>query len=201
MSSELTFGQRLHQTLLLARIPASILMGAAIVLLAHPTLNSWLLGLMVVSLGEALRLWASGHIHKSAEVTTSGPYAMCRHPLYLGHFLVAIGFCIAGNSITAFLIVTVSFFIIYMPTWKNEEQNLIALFGDTYRDFMAHTPALLPRLNSRVTGGSFSWALVRQHREWNHLSALLGGMFIMAAISLLDDNLIITLFTLIRGSL
>jgi len=186
-----------HRMLLHARIPASILMGAAIVFLAKPTLISWMSGFVIVAMGEGLRLWASGHIHKSAEVTTTGPYAMCRHPLYLGHFLVATGFCITANSLLAFIIVSISFFIIYIPTWKNEEQNLIDLFGDTYRDFMATTPALLPRWNSRVFSGSFSWALVKQHREWNHLSALLGGMIIMAAISLLDDNLIMTVIGLL----
>ncbi len=183
--------------LLHARIPASILMGAAILLLAKPTLISWISGFLIVAMGEGLRLWASGHIHKSAEVTVTGPYAMCRHPLYLGHYLVATGFCIAGNSLLAFIIVSVSFFVIYIPTWKNEEQNLIDLFGDTYRDFMATTPALLPRWNSQVFSGSFSWALVKQHREWNHLSALLGGMIIMAVISLLHDNLIMTVIGLL----
>ncbi len=194
MNSEKSFA---HRMLLHARIPASILMGAAILLLAKPTLISWISGFVIVAMGEGLRLWASGHIHKSAEVTVTGPYAMCRHPLYLGHFLVATGFCITANSLLAFIIVSISFFIIYIPTWKNEEQNLIGLFGDTYRDFMATTPALLPRWNNRVFSGSFSWALVKQHREWNHLSALLGGMILMAAISLLHDNLIMTVIGLL----
>jgi len=189
MSSKPTLGQRLHRILLHARIPASVLMGAAIILLAKPTIHSLMLGTLVVGLGESLRIWASGHIHKSAEVTTTGPYAMCRHPLYLGHFLVATGFCIAGDSLPAFIIVGIAFFIIYMPTWKNEENNLIDLFGDTYRDFMAVTPALFPRFTGNMSGGAFSWDLVKQHREWNHLSALLAGMAIMLGIGLLDDSL------------
>jgi len=189
MSSEQTFGQRLHKTLLLARIPASILMGAAILLLARPTLTSWILGFAVVAMGEGLRLWASGHIHKSAEVTTTGPYAMCRHPLYLGHYLVATGFCVTGASLPAFIIVSLSFFVIYLPTWKNEEQNLVNLFGDTYREFMAVTPAMLPRWNSKVFGGSFSWALVKQHREWKHATMLLAGMVLMVVVGLLRGSL------------
>jgi protein-S-isoprenylcysteine O-methyltransferase Ste14 len=191
MNSEQTLGRRLHRALLLARIPASILMGAAILLLAQPTISSWLLGLGVVAIGESLRIWASGHIHKSAEVTTTGPYAMCRHPLYLGHLLVAAGFCIAGASWIAFIIVGISFFVIYMPTWKNEEKNLIALFGDTYRNFLVTTPALLPRWNSRVCSGSFDWALVSQHREWKHAAALAGGMLLMIAIGLLRGTLVL----------
>jgi len=174
--------QRLHGALLRARIPASILMALAILLLSRPTYQSWLAGALVVLAGEALRIWASGHIHKMAEVTQTGPYALCRHPLYLGHLLIAIGFCIAGNSIVALLIILVSFAAIYMPTWKNEERNLTAKFGDTYRTYMEQTPALLPRWNRAVSGGSFSWQLVKTHREWNHVAGLLAGMVAMVIL-------------------
>ncbi|MDX8407550.1 MAG: isoprenylcysteine carboxylmethyltransferase family protein, partial [Mariprofundaceae bacterium] len=80
MTSEPTFHQRLHKLLLLARIPASALMALAILLFARPTTLSLLTGLLLIISGESLRIWASGHIHKMAEVTQTGPYAMCRHP-------------------------------------------------------------------------------------------------------------------------
>lgn len=187
MSSDSSLA-RFHKALLLARIPASILMGVAILLLARPTASSWLWGALVVALGEALRIWASGHIHKSAEVTCTGPYAMVRHPLYLGHFLIACGFCLAGHNLIAFIIVAIAFFIIYMPTWKNEEKNLINLFGDTYRDFMATTPALLPKFNGRIFSGSFSWELVKQHREWNHVAGLAAGLAGMIGLGLFHGS-------------
>jgi len=183
MSSEPTLTQNMHKLLLRARIPASILMALAIIVFAHPSQSSWLIGLVVVSIGEALRIWASGHIHKSAQVTCTGPYAMVRHPLYLGHFLIASGFCITGDSLIAFIIVSISFFIIYVPTWKNEEKNLIELFGETYSDFMVNTPALLPRWNQNIFSGSFNWQLVKQHREWNHVAGLIAGMFGMLALA------------------
>jgi len=188
MNSELTSSQRLHKALLRARIPASILMGAAILLLAHPTRESWMLGLVVITLGEALRIWASGYIHKSAEVTSSGPYAMCRHPLYLGHFIIATGFCITANSLLAFIVISISFFIIYMPTWKNEERNLIALFGDTYRDFMASRFAILPHWSADIFSGEFSWEMVKKHREWNHVLGLAAGAVGMIALGILHST-------------
>ena len=184
MTSETTTAQRLHKMFLRARIPASILMGLAILLLAHPSRESFLIGLAVIAMGESVRIWASGHIHKSAKVTTTGPYALVRHPLYLGHLIVATGFCIISDSMLAFIIVTISFFIVYMPTWKNEEKNLINLFGDTYVEFMEKTPALIPlRWKSSASEGSFSWALVKQHREWNHLAALAGGAVFMLLLA------------------
>ena len=188
MKSELTSAQRLHKALLRARIPASILMGAAILLLAHPSMHSWALGLAVITLGEALRIWASGYIHKSAEVTSTGPYAMCRHPLYLGHFIIATGFCIAADSVLAFIIVGISFFIIYVPTWKNEEKNLINLFGETYREFMTSRCAILPRWSSDIFSGEFSWDMVKKHREWNHVLGLAAGAAGMIVLGLLHGT-------------
>lgn len=189
MTSETTTAQRLHKLFLRARIPASILMGVAILLLAHPSLESFFTGLAVIIFGEMLRIWASGHIHKSAEVTTTGPYALVRHPLYLGHLLVAIGFCLVADSMLALIIVMISFFIVYMPTWKNEEKNLINLFGDTYVHFMEETPALIPtRWNNRVSKGSFSWDLVSQHREWKHAAGLAGAALIMVALGLFHGS-------------
>jgi len=200
MSSEQTLAQNIYSLFLRARIPASILMGLAIIVFAKPTLNSWLMGLAVVVIGESLRIWASGHIHKSAQVTCTGPYAMVRHPLYLGHFLIASGFCISGDSLIAFIIVSISFFIIYIPTWKNEEKNLSELFGATYTDFMANTPALLPRWNRGVFSGSFSWELVSQHREWNHVAGLSAGMIGMTGLLLWDNSIALFLLSWWQGS-
>jgi len=185
MTSETSSAQRLHKLFLRARIPASILMAVAILIFAHPSRESFFTGLSVIFFGDILRIWASGHIHKSAEVTTTGPYALIRHPLYLGHLVVAIGFCVVSDSMLAFIVVMISFFIVYMPTWKNEEKNLITLFGETYENFMDNTPALIPtRWSTKVSQGSFSWDLVKQHREWNHVAALAGGVLFMIALAL-----------------
>jgi len=182
MTSELTLGQRLHKLLLLARIPASILMALAILVFARPTIISLLVGLLIVALGEALRIWASGHIHKMAEVTQTGPYAMCRHPLYLGHFIIALGFCAASASWIAFAVVVPAFFVMYAPTWKNEERYLTGQFGEVYQDYMKATPALIPHFNRACLSGSFNWQLVTKHREWNHIALLLAGLLILTGI-------------------
>ncbi len=182
MTSEQPHGKKLHRLLLRARIPASVLMALAILGFARPSISSLLAGLAIVALGESLRIWASGHIHKMAEVTQTGPYAMCRHPLYLGHFIIAISFCTAAASWIALLIVVPAFFIIYAPTWKNEEGYLTGQFGDVYRDYMQSTPALWPHFNHRCLSGSFDWQLVKQHREWNHIALLLAGLLVLTGI-------------------
>src|SRR5687768_13636173 len=67
----------------LARRRVSLGFVAAIIalVLAQPTWASWRLGLLVALAGEAVRVWAAGHLEKSREVTRSGPYRWMRHPL------------------------------------------------------------------------------------------------------------------------
>jgi len=87
-----------------------------------------------------------------------------------------------------------------MPTWKNEEKNLTELFGETYSDFMANTPALLPRWNRGVFSGSFSWKLVNQHREWKHAAGLVAGMIGMAGLAFWGSSIALFLLSLWQGN-
>ena len=50
-----------------------------------------LLGTPLSVLGLLVRGWAAGSIDKDQELTTSGPYAYLRNPLYLGTFLIGTG--------------------------------------------------------------------------------------------------------------
>src|ERR1044072_6589465 len=67
-------------------------------MLARHTWDSWYAGLAVAVVGEGIRVWAAGHLEKSREVTTSGPYRWMRHPLYVGSSILALGIVIAAKS-------------------------------------------------------------------------------------------------------
>src|SRR5580704_7036475 len=55
-------------------------------------------GLGYIIAGALIRLWSNGYAIKNDKLTTSGPYAFVRNPLYLGTFLIAIGFVIVLKS-------------------------------------------------------------------------------------------------------
>ncbi len=80
------------------RIPLGFLSAAFFVWLARPTRTSLLAGALVMLPGLVLRGLASGHVQKDKQLTTSGPYAYTRNPLYLGSLLLAAGFAIAARS-------------------------------------------------------------------------------------------------------
>ena len=56
------------------RVSLGYVLGAAALWFASPTPRSLVIGAAVGAIGEALRIWAAGHLEKGREVTRSGPY-------------------------------------------------------------------------------------------------------------------------------
>src|SRR5262245_40967996 len=82
------------------RVALGFLVAVVALIMAAPTWSSWRAGLIVALAGEAIRVWAAGHIEKSREVTRSGPYRWMRHPLYVGSAVIALGVVLASRSWT-----------------------------------------------------------------------------------------------------
>jgi protein-S-isoprenylcysteine O-methyltransferase Ste14 len=114
------------------RVPLGFACGIAVFWLARPTRISLMIGGVVAVIGEALRIWAAGHLHKSREVTTSGPYRYMAHPLYVGSAIMGIGLAIAsGDGAVAGVIAVYLSSTIAAAIWS-EEAHLRARFGDHY---------------------------------------------------------------------
>jgi hypothetical protein len=141
--------------------------------LSRPTLRSLLLGLPLALLGEAVRIWASGHIEKTKSLATGGPYAHSRNPLYVGSLLMAFGISIAGASPWVVLAVGVYFLAFYPSVMREEAGFLTTRFAAEYAAWGAAVPLFWPRL---FPGGSrtsrFDWRRVRANREWRTAAAL-----------------------------
>lgn len=162
------------------RVPLGFLFAALFLWLAHPNWTSIVVGAVVAIGGVWLRAAASGHVRKNAELTTTGPYAYTRNPLYLGSVLIACGFAIASRSWIVVLICVVLFTAIYLPVIRAEEQFLGSQFLE-FADYSERVPRLIPRLRaaSGASRGSFSRALYLQHREYN---AALGTAAMLGAL-------------------
>jgi protein-S-isoprenylcysteine O-methyltransferase Ste14 len=157
--------------------------------LAKPGARSMLVSVALVAAGLWLRGYAAGYVKKNMELTTTGPYAYTRNPLYLGSMLIDFGFSAAAASWIIFTALAVLFAAIYWPTIQSEEAWLRGRFAG-FEDYARRVPRLLPRLTparlieegSRVAEtGRFSWALYRKHREYN---ALMGAAAIYVALAL-----------------
>jgi protein-S-isoprenylcysteine O-methyltransferase Ste14 len=153
--------------------------------LARPTPALLLAGVALAGAGLALRAWAAGVIHKDRELTTSGPYAFTRNPLYLGSLLLGLGTVVAGGE-WIFVVVFLAFFVfVYGRTMKKEERVLEEAFRERYRHYAGAVPLLLPRLAPYrapdAPASRFSVSRYRRNREWEALlGALAGFAFLLA---------------------
>ena len=146
---------------------------AGIVLwLATPTPLSLMIGAISALAGEALRLWAAGHLEKSKEVTQSGPYRYTRHPLYLGSTLIGIGMAVAANDLLVVLIVIAYLALTLTAAMRSEEAHLREKFGDAYD---AYAERRAPRIER-----AFSWQRAIYNREHHTIAGLVAGLLLLA---------------------
>jgi protein-S-isoprenylcysteine O-methyltransferase Ste14 len=129
---------------------------------------AWSLALVLPGLW--LRGYAAGYVKKNRELTTTGPYAYTRNPLYLGSMLIAAGFALALLSWPVALLLAVGFLVIYVPVIASEERFLRATFPE-FAEYCHRVPRLIPRIapspHSGDQAGRFSLTLYIKHREYN----------------------------------
>ena len=163
------------------RVPLSFAFAALYLWLARPQWWSIAAGSAIAGIGLWLRGLAAGHVRKSAEITTSGPYAYTRNPLYLGSMIIAAGFALAARNLWVALILAVLFAAIYYPVIRWEENYLRANFPE-FVAYSARVPRLFPQWRSEdAQGNPFSRELYLKHREYN---ALIGSAAMLAALAI-----------------
>ena len=151
------------------RVPLGFLIAPIFILLAKPRPVTLAIGAAIGLGGLLLRAWASGHLRKNDELATAGPYAYTRNPLYLGSFLIGLGFTVAAGRWILAVLFALLFLGIYVPVMRVESATLERLFGHKYRRYADGVPLFLPRL-TRYAGGtevrSFDAALYKRYREY-----------------------------------
>jgi protein-S-isoprenylcysteine O-methyltransferase Ste14 len=103
-----------------------------------------MLGLALAVAGQIFRIYAAGFIHKNKQLATTGPYALVRHPLYLGNFLIMIGFTIAAANLYVTLVVVLFWLIWYPAAIAYEDAKLERIFEDEWRAWSKNIRAVIP---------------------------------------------------------
>lgn len=118
------------------------------------TLWMQFVGLSLIVIALALRIWArvhirglySGHVEVRANhrLVQSGPYRFIRHPGYAGFILLALGIAIGYASWIG--LVAVPFLLLPGLAYRIqvEERLLAQLFGEPYRLYSSKTKKLIP---------------------------------------------------------
>lgn len=157
------------------RVPLGFGFGVAVLWLAEPTSATIAIGGLVASAGEALRIWAAGHLNKSREVTSSGPYRWFAHPLYVGSTLMGAGLAIASGSAVVAVLIALYLGVTLTAAIRTEEAFLRRTFGDRYaryRESRAHPAA-------GDAARRFSLEQVMANRELRAVAGLLAALLLL----------------------
>jgi protein-S-isoprenylcysteine O-methyltransferase Ste14 len=151
------------------RVRLGYLLAAVVLWLARPTELSLIVGALVGAIGLAIRAWGAGYLHKQEILTTTGPYARTRNPLYFGSSILATGAAIATHSWWAAALLLAYFALVYRMVMRREEMELRAKHGAAFDEYAARVPLFFPRLSlaggEESTGAGFRWAQYRKNHE------------------------------------
>ncbi len=145
------------------RLALVYLFVAGLVWASRPTPALIATGAVLALGGEAVRVWAAGHLTKSVRLITSGPYAYTQNPLYLGRLLILTGLALGARTrghlnLVALAIGYAVFFFYYMPRKLRVEGGRLArLHGAAFEAYHASVPVLFPS-GRRYAGGREPWS-------------------------------------------
>ena len=147
---------------------------------AQPNINSLVIGACVAAIGELLRVWAAGHLRKGTEVTCSGPYRFFRHPLYVGSFIVGLGFAVAASdffsgALVIFYLITTLLVAVFL-----EEATLKEDFGTEYQLYI--------RGKVEPTKRRFSFSQGKKNGEYKTVIGFIFAMGILGFKILVSSN-------------
>jgi hypothetical protein len=153
------------------RVALGFVCGALVLWLAEPTRDTIAAGVAIALVGEGVRVWAAGHLNKSREVTSSGPYRWVAHPLYVGSAIMGIGLAVASGRVLVALIIALYLVLTLTAAIMSEEAFLRGRFGNRYDHY---------RRRGLVDEGSrFSLARVLKNREHRAVLGLIGAMLML----------------------
>ena len=161
------------------RVRIGLPLAAGYAWLAQPTLRAFAGGVGLSLLGVLVRGWTAGYLRKNAALTTSGPYAFTRHPLYLGSLLIVAGFLVAGRSELADAVGTAYFVLFYGAAISREEERMRARHGAAYEAYAGRVPRFLPRPARAAGGPPFSWRLYWRNGEYQTALGFAVGVLLL----------------------
>ncbi|MGI8883042.1 MAG: methyltransferase family protein [Pyrinomonadaceae bacterium] len=163
------------------RVPLGFLFAAVFLIFARPQFWTLVIGGIIAFTGILIRAWSAGHIRKNLELAVSGPYAYTRNPLYLGSFMLGVGFTVAAGVWWLALIFIALYLGIYLPVMRVESHELTTIFGEKFHEYARAVPLFFPRLTAgKKSDTKFDFQLYLRYREYR---AALGWLFALAILA------------------
>ena len=161
---------------------------------SHAVNEAWqILCILVSFLGLAVRIITVGrapvgtsgrntHEQVANTLNTTGIYSVVRHPLYLGNYLVMVGFAMWPHIWWMVLLISCLYALYYERIMLAEEAFLRQRFGETFEKWAAQTPAFIPKFRGwKSSSVRFCWRTVAQ-REYNAFFLIISVFFLFDLI-------------------
>ncbi|MBI5727936.1 MAG: isoprenylcysteine carboxylmethyltransferase family protein [Ignavibacteriales bacterium] len=170
---------------------------ALMILYAYPNVYSLLGGLLMVILGELIRLWGVSWAGSETRTTNdgvgssylvvSGPFSYVRNPLYLGNILIYVGVGFMSNAAFPYLQIAALLFFVwqYNVIVGAEEKFLKGKYGKDYDEFCANVPRFFPRFTPFVKGDvqqpkyNLKAGLKSESRTFQAIAAVMVTIFLL----------------------
>ena len=109
-----------------------------------------LVGYAFLLAGVSVRIWSILYVggRKSQELITDGPYSLCRHPLYVGSFLLTIGAGLCFENIPMLAAGLLIVLPVHVIVARMEERHLTEKFPQEYPPYAQQVPRFWPRLRN-----------------------------------------------------
>lgn len=106
-------------------------------------------GITLVGIGTIGRIWCALYIsgYKDRILIQSGPYSICRHPLYFFSLLGGLGIGLATKTFTIPVIILLGFILFYPLLMDHEEKSLNKIFGKEFQSYFQRTPKFFPKFS------------------------------------------------------
>jgi protein-S-isoprenylcysteine O-methyltransferase Ste14 len=174
--------EKVRRALTWYRVPLMAAATAALAAFVHDVRAFWV-GAAVAVIGELVQMWAGSQLHKDKHLTVSGPYSHVRNPMYIGRFILGLGFFVMTANVYLIAGYAVLFALYAHMRVAREESRLKVIFEPDYQRYCSEVRRWLPRL--RPYSGSqtrnASWAQVCANHEQINMAVLL---VVLAAIYL-----------------
>ena len=149
----------------------------------------WPVGLVLLILGGGLRLWSISFIGRSArtrkdkakKLITSGPFALCRNPIYLGNVVATCGFVVLAQVLWYVPLFLVLSFAFYAPVVRYEEYLLKNKYPGVFDKYASQTPRWFPRLNPSALAKPVHGLKEIAYREKSFFRTVTAGLLVVLA--------------------
>ncbi len=133
-----------------------------------PTVRSTMDGAFFMVAGMLIRLWSNGYAIKLDKLTTSGPYAYVRNPLYVGTGLILLGVVLMLQVFWVGVLTFAVLAVVYTRTIRQEQRMLADKFGKAFSDYCAKVPAMWPTLTPYAAGEKWAFSVGRVWESREH---------------------------------